>query len=216
MTVDGANGNGEVRNEPVGVVLAGVDFSDLSLEALAAAQVIAANAAGELHLVHVLPLPPTDAWVATRGSRELRYAELSGEMQVKLAGLIRRVPGPTRRISIHVRVGKPDVEIAQLASDIGADLIVVGAHGTSGLARLVLGSVSQSLVAHAPCPVLAFRSKAAPPWPEIEPPCPDCLAARNATQRKQLWCERHSAHHPQAHTYTEVPESFGVGTMTFR
>src|SRR5215831_10418904 len=87
------------RTSGIAVVLAGIDFSDLSLEALNLARGLAADAAGELHLVHVLPLPPTDALVATRASRELRYAELAGEIQTKLEGLVDTVPPPIRRIS---------------------------------------------------------------------------------------------------------------------
>jgi nucleotide-binding universal stress UspA family protein len=206
-------------NPPIGgiaVVLAGIDFSDLSIEALGLAQELAANAAGELHLVHVLPLSPADGLVATRASRELRYAELAAETQTELEGLVAKVSPPIRRVSLHVRIGQPDLEIAQLASSIGADLIVVGAHGSTGIARLVLGSTSESLVARAPCPVLAYRSKSAPAWPEIEPPCPDCLAVQGETHRQKLWCSRHEAHHPRAHTYSEIPPAFGMGSQTFR
>jgi nucleotide-binding universal stress UspA family protein len=218
MTVTNADAKtkADVRSRDIGIVLAGVDFSDLSIEALGAGQGLAAKAAGELHLVHVLPLPTADGLVATRATRELRYAELAGEMQVKLQGLVANVTRPIRRVSLHVRVGKPDLEIAQLAADIAADLIVVGAHGSSGITRLVLGSVSQSLVAHAPCPVLAYRSKSGQPWPDIEPPCADCLAMQRETGRQRLWCDRHQAHHPRAHTYSEVPETFGMGSQTFR
>jgi nucleotide-binding universal stress UspA family protein len=218
MTVTNADPKTKVDNPRGGisVVLVGIDFSDLSLEAMGAGQDVATKAAGELHLVHVLPLPTADGLVATRATRELRYAEMAGEIQVKLQGLASRVTQPIRRLSLHVRVGKPDVEIAQLAIDIGADLVVVGAHGSSGIARLVLVSVSQSLVAHAPCPVLAYRSKAASPWADIEPPCADCLAVQRETKRQRLWCDRHQAHHPRAHTYSEVPDTFGVGSMTFR
>jgi hypothetical protein len=64
--------------------------------------------------------------------------------------------------------------------------------------------------------VLAYRSKTTPAWQEIEPPCPDCIAVRHETHRQKLWCARHEAHHPRAHTYSEVPETFGMGSQTFR
>jgi len=212
MTI--TNGNG--KSAGIAVVLAGVDFSTLSIEAFAVAQDVAAKAGGELHLVHVLPLPAADSFVASRATRELRYAEMASEVQNRLQQLVAHAPAGIKRISLHVRVGSADAEIAQLASDIGADLIVVGTQGLTGIARMVLGSVSESLVRRAPCPVLAYRSKAAPAWPQIEPPCPDCLATQRETQRRQLWCERHAQHHPRAHTYSEFPPSFGIGSMTFR
>jgi hypothetical protein len=39
------------------------------------------------------------------------------------------------------------------------------------------------------------------PVPEIEPPCPACLATRSETNGEVYWCNRHSEHHPRAHTY---------------
>ncbi|UQA57233.1 hypothetical protein [Polyangium aurulentum] len=39
------------------------------------------------------------------------------------------------------------------------------------------------------------------PVPEIEPPCPACLATRSETNGEVFWCNRHSEHHPRAHTY---------------
>jgi nucleotide-binding universal stress UspA family protein len=212
MTLSNAN----PRSGGVSVVLVGIDFSELSRDALGVGQSIAANAAGELHLVHVLPLPAADSVVATRSTRELRYAELANEVQAKLEELVAAPAANIRRISLHVRVGKPDVEIAQLASDLGADIIVVGSHGLTGIARLVLGSVSESLVRRAPCPVLAYRPKAAPAWPEIEPPCAECVAVQKETNRAKLWCERHATHHPRAHTYSEIPPSFAMGSQSFR
>jgi hypothetical protein len=117
---------------------------------------------------------------------------------------------------LHSRVGRADVEIAQLAQDIGADLLVIGAGGSSAIERLLLGSVAESLVRQAPCPVLGYRPKSVPIWDRIAPPCADCLAVQRATRRSRLWCERHSEHHPRAHTYSEIPQTYGIGSQTFR
>lgn len=51
----------------------------------------------------------------------------------------------------------PSVGIIQTAKDDGADLIVVGSHGRSGIARLMLGSVAARVVAESPVPVLVVR-----------------------------------------------------------
>jgi nucleotide-binding universal stress UspA family protein len=56
-----------------------------------------------------------------------------------------------------VRFGDAGDAIAQLASDIEADLVVVGTHGHRGLERLLLGSVAENVVRLAPCPVLVVR-----------------------------------------------------------
>ena len=50
-----------------------------------------------------------------------------------------------------------DENIVGLAEELGADLIVIGSRGLSGMKRLVMGSVSESVVRHAPCPVLVMR-----------------------------------------------------------
>jgi nucleotide-binding universal stress UspA family protein len=185
------------------VVLVGVDFSELSIEALDLGQNMVAESQGELHVVHVLPLQPSDGPVPTVATRELRYAELTAEVQGKLEGLVDGVPAAVRRIALHVRVGRADIEIAQLASDVGGDLIIVGTHGLPGLARLVLGSVSEGLVRHATCAVLSYRPKSAPLWTEIEPPCPECTTVQRQTSRQTLWCARHS----QSYAYAEVAKA---------
>lgn len=57
----------------------------------------------------------------------------------------------------QVRVGHPAEEIAQMAGDLDVDLIVVGSHGLSSIKRFFIGSVSDSLLEHAPCPVLIVK-----------------------------------------------------------
>lgn len=65
----------------------------------------------------------------------------------------------------HVRIGKPGDEILGLAQEIGADLILIGTHGHTGLTRLVMGSVAERVVREAGCPVLVARPKT---YPDIE------------------------------------------------
>jgi len=60
---------------------------------------------------------------------------------------------------VHPRIGHPVEEILDLAKEVGADLIVVGSHGRTGLRRLFLGSVSEAVVRHALCPVMVARPK---------------------------------------------------------
>jgi nucleotide-binding universal stress UspA family protein len=55
--------------------------------------------------------------------------------------------------------GDPRVVIVDTAHAVGADLVVVGSHGRSGLAKLVLGSVASHVVSHAPCSVLVVKKK---------------------------------------------------------
>ena len=197
------------------VVLVGIDFSPQAGDVLKAA-LATVREESELHLVHVLPLPPGETLGASRADRELRFVTQMDEARQLLDRMAIDVPSSVKRLAAHIRVGSPDVEIAQLANDLGAELIVVGTHGRKGLDRLVLGSVAESLVRHAPCAVLTWRAKPAPIWSLIAPPCPACVAVQKETNRTKLWCERHSERHGRAHTYYEVPDSFGVGSQTFR
>ncbi len=60
-------------------------------------------------------------------------------------------------VTTVVRVGNPGLEIADYATQLGADLIVISSHGYHGLKRLLLGSVAERVIRHAECPVLVLR-----------------------------------------------------------
>ena len=57
----------------------------------------------------------------------------------------------------HLRVGRPDEEILAVAEELDAGLIVIGSRGLGGIRRALMGSVSDSVVRHAHCPVLVVR-----------------------------------------------------------
>jgi nucleotide-binding universal stress UspA family protein len=198
------------------VVLVGLDLTPSSADVLGAAANLGRMSPIELHVAHVLPLPPAESLGVVHADREVRFANLVDSATTHLRRLVTEAAPPSERVFLHIRSGVSDVEIAQLASDVAADLLVVGTHGRTGLERLILGSVAESVVRHAPCPVLVYRPKAVHTWEQIAPPCPDCLATQRETQRAKLWCERHSQHHPRAHTYSEIPASYGIGSQTFR
>lgn len=199
------------------VIVVGVDFSEASAGALKEAAAMAERAAvSELHVVHVVALPAGTPALGVAAMPELAYSEDIDESDKTLEAWLAPLRLGHTRVARHFRAGSPDREIAQVASDVGADLIVVGTTGKKGVARLVLGSVAESLVRSAPCPVLVYRPRTTPAWELIEPPCVDCVAVRGVTSRASLWCERHSQHHIRAHTYRETPPSYGIGAQTFR
>jgi hypothetical protein len=94
--------------------------------------------------------------------------------------------------------------ILQTAADIDADLIVLGTHKRTGVEKLIIGSVAQRVLKEAHCPVLVAMPKDhenAPRMSSIEPPCPDCVTARQATNNPAFWCERHSRSRLRPHVY---------------
>ena len=69
----------------------------------------------------------------------------------------RRFEGKQLSVTSEVLFGSPESRIVETAEQIGADLIIVGSHGYNRWERLLLGSVSDSVVHHAPCSVLVVR-----------------------------------------------------------
>ncbi len=200
-------------NKPY-VIVVGVDYSecgDLAFER--ALELGAEKGNAELHVVNVAPLVaselPSDlpaAWVG--GLPTLSEAAENHRFYVnqRVTAFRAKHPGEGLEfldiIRAHQRVEVPAEQLAQLASDVEADIIVVGTHGRHGMSRLVLGSVAEGLIRLALCPVLAVRPKTPPaPVPAIEPPCPRCVEARRASGGAEFWCVQHQEHHGQRHTY---------------
>lgn len=107
-------------------------------------------------------------------TREQRQAIGETERAVRqdaeriLAQAAERVRGAGRPGSTEVRIGHPAEEIRLAAAEHGAELIVLGSHGHRGLRRLILGSVSGSVLQYADCSVLIVR-----PRTEGQAPAPD-------------------------------------------
>lgn len=197
---------------PRTVIVAALDRTGATAPVVHSATSLATMIPGsELHLLHVvdagqppgaLPIPLTATMNEARDFLEGIKAEIAEKF--------------TGRVTPHLAASLPARHIVQLATDLGADLVVVGTHGKGGLARLLLGSVSQYLVNHAPCAVLVARPKEQIAVPEIEPPCPNCLEVQKATGGEKLWCEQHSTKRAHARMHYETPEAFGVGSMLLR
>ena len=62
-------------------------------------------------------------------------------------------------LKLQVREGDPSREIIRAAADLGADLIVLGTHGRTGVAHLLIGSVAEKVVRKSPVPVLTVRGE---------------------------------------------------------
>jgi nucleotide-binding universal stress UspA family protein len=138
-------------------IVAAIDFSVTSDEALRVACELASSHGSTLHLLHVIPDARRQAWSVEAPG--LDFSALQQESVVDaermLASLALPVAMPLVRVVRRVVAGLPSArEIAQYAATEGADLIVVGTHGYGPVRRFVLGSVADQVIRMAPCPVL--------------------------------------------------------------
>jgi nucleotide-binding universal stress UspA family protein len=145
---------------PMKMVLATDGSEDAALAAQVAAD-IANETASELHVVYAEPVPVYGEFPS--GRLEINEAvekEVSKRAQWFLDEQVEKIRATGASVSqAHLRLGRIDEEIVTLAEEIGAGLVVVGSRGLGGLRRVLMGSVSDSVVRHAHCPVMVVRGE---------------------------------------------------------
>jgi nucleotide-binding universal stress UspA family protein len=146
----------------VTTIVAGCDLSAPGDAALERAAAIAAARGASLVVVHALaddspPVHSDNALAAKLGevSAAVRAAEA-----VRLADKLAALQARGVAAELASPVGPPGEVLALIASERDAELIVVGTHGHTGLARFLLGSVATATLRHAPCDVLVCRGAA--------------------------------------------------------
>ena len=144
---------------PTKILLATDGSEEATLAAQTAAD-IARKTNSELHLVHVaylLPMSTEASYIASRVYKEARE-EVKQEAQALLDEQVRIVEDAGGNLAdAHLRAGRPEEEVLRLSEELEAGLIVVGSRGLSPIKRALMGSVSDSVVRHAYCPVLVVR-----------------------------------------------------------
>jgi nucleotide-binding universal stress UspA family protein len=152
-------------------ILCPVDFSEPSTRAMEHAVRMAGFFDATVHALHVVPtmfdaiepvlIAPADAH---QGPREKAVRELAAFVE----------PFQEWHVPIEqtVCLGSPARDIEAAAADLPADLVVMGTHGRSGIARFVFGSVTERVMHRVPCPVLAIGAHedappTAPPYRRI-------------------------------------------------
>lgn len=189
------------------VILVAIDFSETSLRALRVARDIAkARPGAELHLAHVLAPLRGPLGLGQASTESLEAMAAIDKASLELDALCEEAePDASARVLGHVRIGEAAREIVQLASDIAADLVIVGTHGRTGIERVLIGSVAEEVVRRAPSPVLAVKPKKLAPWTQIEPPCPDCVKIQRESQGEKLFCETHAeSSRPQGRVHRHI------------
>ncbi|MER3416796.1 MAG: universal stress protein [Gemmataceae bacterium] len=132
-------------------ILHGTDFSEHSAYALELASALARDYGARLVLVHVAP-PPVVFY--GESALPLEPKEYLQSVREKLEQIPVGEDIPVERVLLE---GDAVDGILRTAEDKGADLIVLGTHGRTGLGRLLLGSVAEQVVRRANCPVLTVR-----------------------------------------------------------
>jgi nucleotide-binding universal stress UspA family protein len=137
---------------PVRTILHPTDFSASSEAALVYACALAKDYAAEIVLLHV--------WEPLIVMGGKKYPQVPpNDVEETMARLdLLAVPEPSVKITRKVVVGEPPEEIVREARERRCDVIVMGTHGHTGLTRVLLGSVAEGVLRHAPCPVLTVRA----------------------------------------------------------
>jgi nucleotide-binding universal stress UspA family protein len=137
------------------VVLAPVDFSEGSREALRYAKEIAARRQVALHVLHVVEASTSPPYLVSRVVRPAD--EVAADARVCLDQFVRETPGPIPDPVMHVVTGAPAYAIRDYATEVGAGIVVVSTRGRRGLDRLIMGSVAERFLRLAPCAVLTIH-----------------------------------------------------------
>lgn len=129
------------------------DFSPASHAAWPVVEALATASGGKVIVLHIMPEVPEDhrTGPTERAKLEAGYHRRAEE---SIAALLAKSSVPHGRVQTILAHGVAEVEIVNHAHIAGADAIVMGARGWSGLLRWALGSVTHHVIQAAPCPVL--------------------------------------------------------------
>ena len=143
-------------------ILVPTDFSPPSAAALEYARILAMTYGSSIWILNVINDPSGESeFVADSfapSTDEIR-GELLAEARERLACVMSPTDCARHHVHCHALIGLPAHEIVEYASAIHADLIVMGTHGRTGLAHLLMGSVAEHVVRVASCPVLTVRER---------------------------------------------------------
>jgi nucleotide-binding universal stress UspA family protein len=143
-------------------ILAATDFSDDSNYALGYAEELARQFGAEITVVHVdQPLAPVMVSELSPGLDFGAMSRIAEEQRTIALAQLEKTSARLREEGMKARgllkVGAPFLEIIRTAQAENFDLIVLGTHGHTGLAHVLMGSVAERVVRKAPCPVLTVR-----------------------------------------------------------
>jgi nucleotide-binding universal stress UspA family protein len=142
-------------------ILVPCDFSEYAEKALTWALELAERWRSRVLLLHVIPRPSYPPMLMGSYFDVAQFeASLQAEAEARAKEIVARAGNKAVQIETQVIIGEPFSDICRMAEDEKVDLIVMGSHGRTGLRHVLLGSVAERVVRHAPCPVLVVGKKA--------------------------------------------------------
>ena len=144
-------------------ILCATDFSDTAEAAWGVACELARVHRAELELVHVFVELPLYSVAEMPGPGVAQiWEEQRAWVQKTLDERAASARSTGVLVRTHLKAGTPAAAIVDIMVETGADLIVIGTHGRTGLDRLIIGSVAERVVRLAPCPVLTVKPRTGP------------------------------------------------------
>jgi nucleotide-binding universal stress UspA family protein len=158
------------RAEDIRVILHPTDFSESSEGAVRVARSLARDLGARLVILHAAPLEVLiDGTPAAETDVRFFHDELES--------IRKRLDGPDLKYPVETRLSRsfPPDGILETADEIGADLIVMGTHGRTGLFRALTGSVAESVLPKAECPVMVVKTSLPQPAPTADRPAEEMI-----------------------------------------
>ena len=139
-------------------ILVPIDFSEHSKKATETAIGLAKTLGANIHMTHVLHYPVQVAAPGTVAIPQDLWTQIRDAAARKLDKAGQTVSAEGIEVETHLTEGANAQAIIEVAEKVGADLIVMGTRGLSGLKHVMLGSVAERTVRLAPCPVMTVKT----------------------------------------------------------
>jgi nucleotide-binding universal stress UspA family protein len=139
-------------------ILVAIDSEPVAVRAAETGVNLAQALGAEVAFIYVV-----DASLAYAGDTGPPASELIAAAKLdaqRLVTAVRQRLSPQSSVVEFIPVGTPSEEIVKAAEEWSADLLVIGSHGRGGMQRALLGSVAETVMRHAPCPLVVVRSQA--------------------------------------------------------
>jgi nucleotide-binding universal stress UspA family protein len=137
-------------------ILAPIDFSEFSMDALREAMELAKDVGAEVHIVHVVA---PHFSLLEKSREQVRETLMLDESEQELARIKKEQFGNSSNVITCAEIGPPVAKLVDYAKEHQIDLIVLSTHGRTGPQHIMIGSVAEKLARLAPCSVLVFRRR---------------------------------------------------------